>query len=117
MNLGELKERRDALRDRHNVITAELAEMKRAKVVDGVEADFKHRCVLEAEKAQGYVELQRIEQKLHASRKAESAIKRASFTAVLVSMLQERDLSELVREAERKAGDMMVLACQKNYEK
>lgn len=108
MKIGEMKERRDALRIRAHEIDARLSEMKRMWVCDGVATTLQERTSLEAEKAQLMLELRKLDLRIHAERKAESAIKRASFMFALVEMLQERGMSELVREAERISHDRMI---------
>jgi len=110
MKAGEMKQRRDEVITRMLEIEAELKEMKRIWLTEGKEGAPGVRATLEAESAALNCEKNKLNLAIHAGKKAEQAYKQATFTATLVRLLQERDMAELVREAERISMDMMISA-------
>jgi hypothetical protein len=108
MNVGEMKVRRDTVRTRIDEIDAQLAEMKRSYVVDGVNGDLRVKATLAAERANAKLELGKLDLAIHAERKTELAIKHASFEWVLLSILQERGFAELIKEAQRISMDRFI---------
>ena len=105
MKLSEAKARREAVIARELAIVAELAEMKRAWIVDKIEGSFATRTTLEAELASLAVEKFAATSIIVASKKAEKAYQHALSAAILVRLLNERGLGELVVEANRLAVD------------
>lgn len=108
MKIGEQKERRDMVVSRMLEIEATLAEMKRKWLVEGVEGPLGVRATLEAEYAALKCEKNDLLMSLHAWKKAEQALRQATFTATLVRLLKERDLAQIVKDAERISTDALL---------
>ena len=105
MMIGEAKEQRDRMRARLLKINAELAEAKRAYVVDKLNGDLGKKVTLEAESAQLRYDLNQLEVWIHSQKKAEEALADAEFVPTLIKILAEHNLADLVREAKRRSTD------------
>ncbi|MBC7604333.1 MAG: hypothetical protein H7255_16940 [Ramlibacter sp.] len=105
MTLGEAKARHEVLIERQLEIECELAEMKRAYIVEKTENSFPARVTLEAEAARIAVEKYAVVKIMNASKNAEKAYRALLAGAILVKILNARGLGELVVEANRLAID------------
>ena len=108
MKLGELKNRRDEIIQRQLEIEQELKEMKRKYVVEGFEYPHSVRVTLEAENANLSVEKNKVIMQIHSFKKYEQHLRKSALTFVLIKMLEEKGMSEIVKEAERVSNDMLL---------
>ena len=109
MNFHQLKQRRDEIVTRRLQIAAELAEMKRAWIVDGATTDQAHRATLEAEQAQLQLEQHQLVLVLNLGKKVEARLHSVTSHAVLIALLKERGMGDVVIEANRLAIERQAL--------
>jgi hypothetical protein len=85
-------------------IAADLAELKRAYLVDGIERPLAKRATLEAEDARLALEDHRMKGEAIQARIDRRRRQEAALLGQLVGLLKERGMGELVAEAEKRAA-------------
>lgn len=106
MTLSEVKARREAIIGRELVLQAQLAETKRAWIVDKVEGDFGQRTEREAELAKLAVEKHELTARLNAVKAATKTYRNTLAHAILIKLVTDRGMADLVIEADRAAVDV-----------
>lgn len=99
--MNPLHERLLILKHRNLALISELAEMKRAYLVDGVNGNPGKRATLEAALAKLAVDKFDTECELRLRKEASIAFKVVAFKAVMVEILTVRGLADLAVEAEK----------------
>jgi hypothetical protein len=105
MNLSEAKARREAIIARELDLHAEIAEAKRAWVVDKIEGDFGRRTEREAELANLAVEKHALNARLNGANAATKAYRNTLAHAILIKLVSDRGMAHLVIESDRLAVD------------
>ena len=106
MKLSDAKARRDVLVVRELEIRAQLADMKRAYIVDKVESDFALRTTLESELANVSLEKHQMIRRVNQTRDALKAYRTTLSHAVLIRLVTDKGMGDLVVEADRMASDI-----------
>ena len=100
---GEHERRVQEIRVRRLEIAAELAEMKRAYVVEGADNCFARRVTLEAESAKITLELSQIKDIANKEKVARKVALDKSFLRQLTQILGDKGMSDIIAEAKAKA--------------
>lgn len=103
--LSEVKARREEIIARELEINAQLAEAKRAYIVDHVTGDFATRVTLEAELAQLAIEKNTLTKALNDAKAATKAYRHVLAHAILIRLVTARGMADLVIESDRLAMD------------
>ena len=98
------------IRMRHLEIQATLAEWKRAYFVDGTERPYADRLTLEAEAAQLALERRVIEDVAHKAKLVRREQERKTLVFQLIAVLKERDMDDVIAEAQARADGAEVPA-------
>lgn len=101
--MESVKERQSALKLEYLEITAQLAEMKRAYLVDGVSGDIRVRARLEAARTKAELELHNINVVLSREKEKAKEFRRISLVNILVTKLEAAGMGSFVEAAKEES--------------